>query len=54
VHRTAGLPFHVRAQELVRQERISRSAGIEATTSAALEDVQQISDSAFTSAVVFT
>ena len=36
------------------RNRISRSSGIDRTTSTALEDVQQMSDSAFTSAVVFT
>ena len=32
----------------------SRSAGIDSTTSTAFDDVQQMSVSAFTSAVVFT
>ena len=36
------------------QNRISWSAGIERTTSTALDDVQQMSVSAFTAAVVFT
>jgi hypothetical protein len=36
------------------RNRISRSAGIDRTTSAALDDVQQMSVSAFTAAVVFT
>jgi hypothetical protein len=36
------------------RNRISRSSGTERTTSTAFEDVQQMSDSAFTAALVFT
>ncbi len=36
------------------RNRISRSSGMLRTTAAAFDEVQQMSDSAFTSAVVFT
>ena len=52
--RAPGDALDVRAEELVGRNSTSRSAGIDSTTSTALDDVQQMSVSAFTSAEVLT
>lgn len=50
----AGHPLHVCTEELVRQNNTSRSGSMDATTSTAFDEVQQMSVSALTAAVVLT